>query len=254
MNIFLTILIILGIYYLYTIFVKPTTYQQAGSGCGRYNPETLDQVINDTSIIDENNNNNENNENDISVKINTCGQNKPCGITKPKNCGCESSELYTFRTMFPEVRQESYTGCYNSPKCDQDLLKYIDLTEVNNNNKIETEYKPINLQINNHIPNHLISKIQLSEVREFEIEPANNNIAESPAYFQSQFTNLASYFKMNPELFDPNKDRRNQIDPPSVPYVPYTTEWQGASDCFNNVLYDSVKKNPPVAFISSKVQ
>jgi hypothetical protein len=275
MNIVLIALILIGIYYIYTTLSQQNDYKQTGGGCNcgvSMNNDQQDSP-NDhipsflplTSSIEGNNVPNDKYTDRTTMNVfDKSADNytrKPfCKLCKSNmgtgnKCRCEdTNSLYAYATMFPEEKQESYTGCNKGASCNQDLLNYIDLNAIETNNNIVTENKPINLQINNSIPNHLITRVQLSELRDFEIEPANNYVAESPAYFQSEFTNLAAYFKLNPDIFDPLKDKRNMITPPAVPYVPYQKEWTNASDCFNNIKYDSVPKNPPIDFIATKVQ
>lgn len=133
-----------------------------------------------------------------------------------------------------------------APRCG--IPKGFDKNEMAiKNNYIKSTPEVINLEINNRIPNHLISQVQLTEPREYEIQASNQNVTESPCHFESEKTNLAQYFKANPDLFA-GTDKWS----PFVPYVPYTEEWQQKSDCYNNRLYE-IDTSAPLNFLVNKI-
>lgn len=106
----------------------------------------------------------------------------------------------------------------------------------------------INSRMQNWIPQHMIS--QLHYVGPFEpvqVEAANQNEVESTCYFKSEKTNLAQYFKANPDLYLAT-DKFSTFKP----FVPFTDKWKEDSDCYNNSMYQT-DKSIPGNFVVNKV-
>ena len=89
----------------------------------------------------------------------------------------------------------------------------------------------ISTQINNRIPNHLISQLHKVEPHDYHVEAANQSVRERECQFGSEKTNLEQFFKANPDLFlDTDQYSTHK------PYVPYSHEWEDKSDCYNNII------------------
>jgi hypothetical protein len=93
--------------------------------------------------------------------------------------------------------------------------------------RLEDNFGLINDKKNNYIPNHLISKIHLDEIKDYDIVEYNKYPIEGTALFGSHMTNLSEYFKKNPTLFECKV----------ADYLPYSKGWKNVSDCYNNFSY-----------------
>lgn len=106
----------------------------------------------------------------------------------------------------------------------------------------------INGRTQNWIPPHLISQLHyVGPFQETEIQASNQNVIESTCNFVSEKTNLAQYFKANPDLYLAT-DKYSTFKP----FVPFTDSWKEQSDCFNNIKY-STDKSIPGNFVVNKV-
>jgi len=165
---------------------------------------------------------------------------KDCYSLIPSGAGA-SQFNYDVSTDCPGVLPDQVSGrCGNVKAFDREDMAVKD-------NYYKSTPEVINLQVNNRIPNHLISQVQLTPVQENEILPSNELVKESPCDFVSERTNLSQYFKGNPDLFL-NTNKWSTF----VPYVPYTYEWQEKSDCYNNRLYE-LDTSAPLNFLVNKI-
>lgn len=106
----------------------------------------------------------------------------------------------------------------------------------------------INGRMQNWIPPHLISQLHyVGPFQETEVQASNQNMVESTCNFVSEKTNLAQYFKANPDLYLPT-DKYST----TKPFVPFTNAWKEQSDCFNNIKYAD-DKSIPGNFVVNKV-
>lgn len=106
----------------------------------------------------------------------------------------------------------------------------------------------INGRTQNWIPPHLISQLHyVGPFEEVEVQASNQNVVESTCNFVSEKTNLAQYFKANPDLYLAT-DKYSTFKP----FVPFTSAWKEQSDCFNNIKYAD-DRSIPGNFVVNKV-
>eukprot|EP00734_Pompholyxophrys_sp_LG126_P000016 Pompholyxophrys_sp_v1_NODE_1_length_32789_cov_6.460653.p16 type:complete len:244 gc:universal NODE_1_length_32789_cov_6.460653:2559-1828(-) len=106
----------------------------------------------------------------------------------------------------------------------------------------------INGRTANWIPPHMISQLHyVGPFEEVEVQASNQNVVESTCNFVSEKTNLAQYFKANPDLYLAT-DKFSTFKP----FVPFTSAWKEQSDCFNNIKY-SDDRSIPGNFVVNKV-
>lgn len=106
----------------------------------------------------------------------------------------------------------------------------------------------INGRTHNWIPPHMISQLHyVGPFEETEVQASNQNVVESTCNFVSEKTNLAQYFKANPDLYLAT-DKYSTFKP----FVPFTNAWKEQSDCFNNIKYAD-DRSIPGNFVVNKV-
>jgi hypothetical protein len=100
----------------------------------------------------------------------------------------------------------------------------------------------VNNVIDNAIPPHLITQVDL--VRRPQVTPLAANAVpdESPCDFMSEKTNLASFFRRNTNLFFTDEQQ-----------FPFSqTAWPEKLDCFNNIMYNT-DLSPKEHYIVNKI-
>ena len=106
----------------------------------------------------------------------------------------------------------------------------------------------INGRTQNWIPPPLISQLHyVGPFEPVEVQASNQNLVESTCNFVSEKTNLAQYFKANPDLYLATDQYSTY-----KPFVPFTSSWIEQSDCFNNIKY-STDNSIPGNFVVNKV-
>lgn len=155
------------------------------------------------------------------------------------DCGCEgvTGDLISGKAICPDCEKKCGVKYTFDKNADARKINFTKSTP-----------EVINTGIQNSTPNHLISKIHLTEPHDYEVIPSNQAVMESPCDFKSEKTNLEQFFKANPDLFLPG-DQNN----PHKPFVPYTDAWKDSSDCFNNYKYQTDQTSPS-HFIVNKVR
>jgi hypothetical protein len=101
--------------------------------------------------------------------------------------------------------------------------------------------------MDNAIPPHMMTQVELVRRAPYGIPepqplPVNALPIESPCNFESEFTNLASFFKRNTNIFF--KDEQQ--------FPICQTAWPDKMDCLNNIMY-STNLSPKENFVVNKI-